>query len=120
MARKPPGFAEEQAKFTPALELADGPARVAVGRLKIGPGGRVVIPAEVRTALGVAEGDVLLATLEGDELRLMSTAAAVKRAQAIVRTYIPAGGPSLVDELIADRRKEVADEIAAGKQAARR
>jgi bifunctional DNA-binding transcriptional regulator/antitoxin component of YhaV-PrlF toxin-antitoxin module len=78
------------------------------GRLKVGPGGRVLIPADLRAALGVVEGDLLLAALEDGELRLMSTATAVKKAQALVRQYIRPGGPSLVDELIADRRAESA------------
>jgi len=36
-------------------------------------------------------------------------AAAIKRAQAIARRYVPAGS-SLVDELIAERREEAARE----------
>ena len=111
MTKRPknaPGFAEEQQ----ALLVPDPapPAAVRPGdgaRLKIGPGGRVVIPAEMRQALGVAEGDTLLATLADGELRLHSTSCAVRRAQAIVQASIKPGGGSLVDELLADRRREV-------------
>ncbi len=113
----PFGFAENaQATFVAApgpLTAADpDPDRVAEsgddlgGRLKVGPGGRVLIPADLRAALGVVEGDTLLATFENGELRLMSTATAVERAQAMVRSYLKPSGRSLVDELIAERRAE--------------
>ena len=115
MAKKAQGFAEErQASLIPDPFMArsarfedahtDGPG----DRLKIGPGGRVVIPAEMRQAMGAAEGDTLLASLVDGELRLLSTRSAVMRAQAMVRQFIPPGGPSVVDELIADRRREQA------------
>jgi AbrB family looped-hinge helix DNA binding protein len=112
MVRKPTGFAEEQTKFTSPPELDDPARERNEARLKIGPGGRVVIPAEMREALGAEEGDTLLASVVDGEMRLVSTQTAIKRAQAIVRAYIPAGGPSLVDELIADRRAEAAAEEA--------
>jgi AbrB family looped-hinge helix DNA binding protein len=112
MVRKPTGFAEEQAKFMSPPELDDPAPERNEARLKIGPGGRVVIPAEMREALGAEEGDTLLASVVDGEMRLVSTQTAIKRAQAIVRAYIPAGGPSLVDELIADRRAEAAAEEA--------
>lgn len=122
MAKKAQGFAEQrQADLIPdpsAPPLASFDEAHTDGsgnRLKIGPGGRVIIPAEMREALGVAEGDSLLATLADGELRLLSTKSALKRAQALVRQYIPAGGPSVVDELIADRRRECALEAARNK-----
>ena len=102
------GFAEESTPFGVGPAFADGSRRMEHwgARLKIGPGGRVVIPAEIRLALGVAEGDLLLASFEDGELRLTSVAASLARAQALVRHSIPAGGPSVVDELIAERRLE--------------
>ena len=107
MAKKAPGLGEQrQAPMKGLAGFYDTPHYVVGDRLKIGPGGRVVIPANMREAMGVSEGDTLLATLVDGELRLLSTGAAVKRAQAIVAAVIPPGGPSLVDELIADRRKE--------------
>ncbi|MEA2879984.1 MAG: hypothetical protein QOF14_5180 [Hyphomicrobiales bacterium] len=77
-----------------------GPAKV-----KLGPDGRVVIPAAFREVLGLKEGDVLIASAEQGELRLLTIPAAVRRAQAIVRQFVPEG-VSLVDELIEDRRRE--------------
>lgn len=82
-------------------------------KLKIGPGGRIVVPAAMRESLGVNEGDALMATLENGELRLVSLAESVRRAQAIVRGHVPAG-VSLVDELLDDRRQEVLQERKSG------
>ena len=97
----------KQSKFVDAglADAATAPSNDG-GRLKIGPGGRVVIPADVRQALGVVEGDTLLATLVDGELRLQSPKLALRRAQAMVRAAIPAG-VSLVDDLLAERRREV-------------
>ena len=57
--------------------------------VKIAPGGRVVIPAEFRKALGVEVGDAMVIELKDGELRLRSLDAAIKRVQAMVRKYIP-------------------------------
>lgn len=78
--------------------------------VRIAPGGRVVIPAEFRKALGVGVGDDMVIELAGDELRLRSRQAAIKRVQAMVRKYIPDESRSLADELIAERREEAARE----------
>jgi AbrB family looped-hinge helix DNA binding protein len=78
-------------------------------KLQIGAGGRVVIPAEVRGAMGLAEGDTLSGWVVDGELRLMSKQSAVRKAQELVRQYIP-DGVSLVDELIEERRSEAARE----------
>jgi AbrB family looped-hinge helix DNA binding protein len=114
----PTGFGEEQqAMFAdgdavPASDFDPGHSEANEARLQIGPGGRIVIPSDMRAALGVEEGDTLLASVTDGELRLMSTRTAIARAQAIVGAYIKPGGPSLVDELLADRRAEVAAEQA--------
>ena len=79
-------------------------------RVRIGPGGRVVIPARFRKALGVDIGDDMVMELQDDELRLRSRQAAIKRVQAMVRKYIPDEKRSLADELIAERREEAARE----------
>jgi AbrB family looped-hinge helix DNA binding protein len=73
----------------------------------------VVIPAALREALGLKEGDVLIASAEDGELHLLTIPAAVRRARAIVRKYVPEG-VSLVDELIADRRREAEEEARDG------
>ncbi|MBM3560295.1 MAG: AbrB/MazE/SpoVT family DNA-binding domain-containing protein [Alphaproteobacteria bacterium] len=76
---------------------------------RIDKGGRVVIPAEMRRALGVAPGDELVMWVEDGALRAMTRAAAVRYAQDIIRQYVPADG-DLVDEFIAERRREAARE----------
>lgn len=78
-------------------------------RIQVGAGGRVVIPAEMRTAMGVGEGDILSAQIIDGELRLLSQETAVRKAQELVRRYIPEG-VSLVDQLIGERRAEAARE----------
>ena len=78
-------------------------------RATIGEGGRLVIPAAVRKAMGIEPGDEVSLTLEDAELRIISTRKAIERAQALVRKYV-LEGVSLVDELIRERREEASRE----------
>ncbi len=73
-------------------------------RVTIGPQGRLVIPAAMRRQLGLAPGSVVLVRLEGDALRLERQEAALDRLRAHYAKA--AGGPSVVDELLAERREE--------------
>ena|SRR5215207_7583753 len=82
-------------------------------RVRLGPEGRVVIPAAFRESLGLKEGDVLFARLEDGEIVLLTPEAAMRRAQAIVRQFVPEG-VSLVDELIEERRREAKREVEGG------
>jgi vacuolar-type H+-ATPase subunit H len=59
--------------------------------------------------LAVKEGEVLLASVENGEVRLLTVPAAIRRAQALVRKFVPKGA-RLADELLDDRRQEVRDE----------
>jgi AbrB family looped-hinge helix DNA binding protein len=74
-------------------------------KTKIGEGGRIVIPAEYRQALGLQVGDEVILRLEGRELRIFTLNQAIKRAQELVSRSIPQER-SLTDELIAERRRE--------------
>ena len=86
-------------------------------RTKLTEGGRVVIPAEFRRALGLQVGDELIVRLEKGEVRLLTLDEAIARAQEAVRRYVPAGTP-LVDALLAERRDEAArDESASSSPA---
>jgi bifunctional DNA-binding transcriptional regulator/antitoxin component of YhaV-PrlF toxin-antitoxin module len=67
---------------------------------------RIVVPPTLSEALGLKEGDVLFARVENGEIHLLTPTATARRAQAIVRQFVPEG-VSLVDELIEDRRREV-------------
>jgi AbrB family looped-hinge helix DNA binding protein len=75
-----------------------------VVEVTVGPRGRIVLPARLRRQLGVEPGSVLLAKVEEDRLVLETRRAALKRLQArfakVPRTT------SVVDELIAERRRE--------------
>ena len=77
--------------------------------LKVERGGRIAVPATYREAIGVAEGDDVQLRLEGADLHVVSRATAIARVQAMVAKYVPEG-VSLVDELIAERRREAAAE----------
>jgi AbrB family looped-hinge helix DNA binding protein len=76
---------------------------------KIADGGRLVIPAEYRRELGLEPGDEVIIRLEDGELRILTRAEAVKRAQALVEQHVKKGR-SLADELSAERREEAARE----------
>jgi len=76
-------------------------------KTKIREGGRLVIPAEYRKALGIKPGDEVLLTLEDGEIRVVSTRQAIARAQSLVQHYVPKGR-SLSEELIKERREEAA------------
>ena len=78
-------------------------------KIKVPANGRVVIPADFREALGIAKGGELIFRWEDDELRIATMKRSIERAQRHVRQYIKPG-VSLVDELIADRRREAARE----------
>ena len=74
--------------------------------VRVAEGGRIVIPAEYRKILGLKVGDEVILVLEGEEVRLLTRRQAIKRAQEMVRRYVPEGR-SLSEELIAERRAEV-------------
>lgn len=74
-------------------------------RVRLGADGQITIPESIRVALGLKEGSALVAILEDEEIRLMTIPTAVRKAQAIVRQYVPSGA-SLVEELLEDRRRE--------------
>ena len=75
---------------------------------KLTNGNRVIIPMAIRKSLGLQVGDAVTLVLEDDgEVRLLTQAQAVRQAQALVRQHIDKDR-SLVDELLAERREEVA------------
>lgn len=74
-------------------------------QMKMSEGGRVVIPVEIRQSLGLKEGDAVLFELRDGEAVITTRTARIRRAQEMVRQYVPAG-TSLVEELIAERRQE--------------
>jgi AbrB family looped-hinge helix DNA binding protein len=73
--------------------------------IRIREGGRIVIPAAVRAALGVGPGDDLIGTFEDGEFRLTTRTEKIRRLQERVR-LLDKGSGSVVDEFIAERRAE--------------
>lgn len=71
--------------------------------MKISEGGRVVIPAEIRKALNLSEGDTVLWELKDGEARLTTRRAKLERARAIAKPYLEGW---TVDDFIAERRRE--------------
>lgn len=72
----------------------------------IGEGGRVVVPARYRKALGLKTGDQVILALEEGEVRLFTPTRGAERARALVRRYVPKD-KNLADELLAERREEI-------------
>lgn len=67
--------------------------------------GRITIPAALRRVLGLLPGTAALLTPDGPELHVVSRAEQIRRAQQLVRRYVPAVR-SLSQELITQRRRE--------------
>jgi AbrB family looped-hinge helix DNA binding protein len=86
----------------PGMKQSD---TIAEARLKINENGRVVIPADFRKVMGIKAGDEVILRWEDDELRITTMKHRIARAQRLVRKYVKPG-VSLVDELIAERRRE--------------
>jgi AbrB family looped-hinge helix DNA binding protein len=73
-------------------------------RTRLGAKGRLVIPAEIRAALGMADGGMLDMVVVDGELRIATMRERLRRAQERVRQVI-SPGVSLADELSAERRE---------------
>ena len=73
-------------------------------RTRVNENGRVVIPSVFRKALGIEIGDEVVLRVEDDELRITTQQRRIQRAQQRARQYVKPG-TSLVDELLAERRK---------------
>ncbi|MBD2773699.1 AbrB/MazE/SpoVT family DNA-binding domain-containing protein [Iningainema sp. BLCCT55] len=74
-------------------------------KTKISEGGSVVIPSEYRKQLGLEVGSEVMIQIVDGEMRIFTLEQAIKRAQDIIRQYVPEGR-SLSNELIAERRQE--------------
>ena len=90
---------------TKRQELARQPATAELRtRMRMGEKGRIVIPAAMREALGISDGDMLILRVVDGELRIATRRERLRQAQESVRKYVPAG-VSLADELSAERRE---------------
>ena len=75
----------------------------------VSSGGRVVIPAKLRKAIGLRTGDAVIIRLTKDGLVMTTPERAVRAAQALVKEYVP-GDQRLAEQLIAERRDEAKQE----------
>lgn len=76
--------------------------------LSLGRQGRLVIPADIREALGLSPGDRINIRLDGPRIVMERPADAIEEIRALGREKTP--NRSFVDELLAERRAEVRDE----------
>jgi AbrB family looped-hinge helix DNA binding protein len=72
-------------------------------------GGRLVIPAKIRRALGWGEGEDLVLQLDGGQLLVSTRKQSRQWACDLVSKLVP-DGVDLADELIRERRREAAGE----------
>jgi len=105
--------AEEEAeqgrrRLPPPETLPDGTTRYF---LVLGPKGRVLLPADMRAAMGLEEGDVITAWLKDGEVRLHSHRHGLRKIRTEASS-IAKGAGYASDELIAERRAEAAKEEA--------
>jgi AbrB family looped-hinge helix DNA binding protein len=78
--------------------------------VKIIEGGKLVIPAAMRRAMGIARGDTVVIELRADgELRVRPLASAIREAQEIVRRSV-GRNRSLSYELMRERKQDAAGE----------
>jgi AbrB family looped-hinge helix DNA binding protein len=68
--------------------------------------GQLVIPSALREEMGIEPGTRVAVRREGQELVLTPETLAAKLAAIRKMRGITAGGPSLCDELLEDRRRE--------------
>lgn len=77
--------------------------------IRLGARGRLVLPANIREMLDLKEGDRLVVTVQNDRsLRIASLRDLAEQMQGFLEGTAPKR--SVVDELIAERRKEALDE----------
>ena len=97
-----PGFAEaKQADYSAIRdELLKMPPKRE--RVKLGEGGRFVIPAFMREEMGIKPGEVLICHVVDGELRVRSYADNLRRIQERSASY-KKPGESVVDEFLAER-----------------
>ncbi|MCY0095943.1 AbrB/MazE/SpoVT family DNA-binding domain-containing protein [Hoeflea ulvae] len=100
---KETGFAETgQSGYDPAFGEVKKPM---LDRVKLGEGGRLVIPAAMREALGVKPGDELALEVADGELKIKPYLAVIREIQARVQELVPPG-VDIVEDFLAERREE--------------
>lgn len=98
-----PGLGEEGVPFR------SGKGAAFQGQLSVGQDGRILIPAEVREALGIRRGGKVVAEVRDGVLLIDTLEARLARIQAALAP-LKRPGESVVDEFIAEKRAEAARE----------
>jgi bifunctional DNA-binding transcriptional regulator/antitoxin component of YhaV-PrlF toxin-antitoxin module len=96
------GLVGGRRKLPAAATLPDGTVR---HFLVLGPKGRVLLPAEMRTALGLEEGDVITGWVKDGEVRMHSYLHGLRKIQEGASS-LAKGSAYASNELIAERRAE--------------
>ncbi len=78
-------------------------------KTKVTEGGRIVIPAKMRDALGIKIGNKVTLTLKDGSLQITTRDEVIRRIEEVMKNYIKPGR-SAVDELIKERREEARNE----------
>ena len=104
-APSPRGFGES------APPRFEGEHAAQDGRLMLRADGSLMLPRAVVEAWGLAPGDVLMGRLQGEAFELVTARVSAARARDMVRALV-SPGPSLSEELLADRRRAFEAEIA--------
>jgi antitoxin PrlF len=73
-------------------------------RVRLNENGRIVIPAPIRSALGVGPGDEMVLKVKDGELHITTVRNRITKAQQLVGRYMKSG-TRLSKELIAERRE---------------
>ena len=81
--------------------------KISATTVVVGRQGRVVIPADVRRDMGIGEGDRLSLRRDGERIVLVTQKEEVARIRGMFRQL---GDGHVVADLIADRRREAANE----------
>ncbi len=76
---------------------------------RMSSGGRIVLPKELRQYLDVKDGDQVVLDWDGEAVRVTSARQRHRHAQELVTQAVPPER-SLVEELLAERRREAARE----------
>lgn len=98
------GFSEESVEFSHP-RAAGRTSSVPSVRVTLGEGGRLVIPAEMRKAMGVKPGDTLVLKVSEGELTAVSQLVSIRKIQERLAPY-KRPGEKVVDEFLADRKDE--------------
>ena len=101
LVQGPPKSGAARSRSAPARQPGD----VGPQHLRIARNGRLVIPADMRSAMLIDDSGHLTARVVRGELRVLAPQAAVRNLQKMMRDAVPAG-VSVVDELIVERRAD--------------